>query len=86
MLLYYVVMLLGFGASILKAYDKYLDHGNNTGFFIANYRKMIVSFLFAVAIVTGAILDNEINYPTALISGYAAENLIRYLYEKIGLK
>jgi len=86
MLLYYVVMLLGVGASILKAYDKYLDKGDNTGFFINNYRKMIVSFLVAVAIVTGAILDNEINYPTALISGYAAENFIRYLYEKIGLK
>jgi hypothetical protein len=86
MIFYFLVMLLGFGASILKTYDKYSDNGNKTGFFIANYRKMIVSFLVAVAVVTGAILDNQINYPTALISGYAAENFIRYLYEKIGLK
>lgn len=83
---YFIVMLLGYVISVIKAYDKYLDNGNNTGFFINNYRKMIVSFLAAVAITTGGILDNEMNYPTALIAGYASENFIRYLYEKIGLK
>lgn len=79
-----VNMVVGFISSLLKSFYKFQarEKINLFDYLTMFYKKFIVSFLLALGLLIGGIIDESINGVTALLIGYSSENIFRFVLDK----
>lgn len=76
---------VGFLAHAVRKYDSYRLRAYPPSLYEylrVNGLNIIVSALLSFSLVMGGILDNAINWETAIAVGYAGDNFFRYLLDR----